>query len=120
MGTSISSLVLIVLGTIRINLVWAVVLVIGLALWALQARPDLSSDTDTISHLDSGDLVSNLDGLSNDFVTSTNSWVLVYGKLAVAPTASDCVDIGTADTTGVNENVDISITELLWLELLQA
>jgi hypothetical protein len=52
--------------------VWAVVLIVALALRAFQACPDLSTDTDSVAFLDGLDGVSNSDGLSDDFVADTN------------------------------------------------
>lgn len=72
------------------NLVRTVVLVVRFALWALQASPDLSSNTNTVSDLDGGNFGANLDGLSDDFVTNAEG---VGGKITAGPTSSDAVDI---------------------------
>lgn len=55
-------------GQRRTNLVRAVVLVIRLAVLALQAGPDLSADADAIAYFDGGDFVADLDGFTDDFV----------------------------------------------------
>ena len=53
------------------HLVGAIVLVIRLADLAIQACPNLSSHTNAVSNLDRRDFVTNLDDLSDDFVTNT-------------------------------------------------
>lgn len=74
-------------GAVGINLVWAVVLVVALALWALQASPDLSTNTSTVANLECRDFGANFYDLADHFVTdSDRGW-------GVTPTASDGVDI---------------------------
>ena len=47
----------------------AVVLVVRLAILALQAGPDLSTDAHAVSDLDSGDFVADLDCLADNFMS---------------------------------------------------
>lgn len=47
----------------------AVVLVVRLAVFALQAGPNLSTDTNAVSNLHRGDLVTDLDSLADDLVS---------------------------------------------------
>lgn len=49
----------------------AVVLVVGLALRALQARPHLRTNANPIANLHVFHFGPNLDGLSNDFMSNT-------------------------------------------------
>jgi len=63
--------------------------------------------------LDGLDILANLDCTANNFVTDTER------KGNLAPTTSDGVDIRSADTTGVNGNVNVAILERLELELLR-
>lgn len=56
------------MGQQRTNLVGAVVLVIRLAVLALQAGPDLSTDADPVAYFDFGDFIADLDGFADDFV----------------------------------------------------
>ena len=90
----------------------AVILVVALALWTLQARPDLSADTDAVANLHSLDFRSNQDSLTNNFVTDAN------GKRSIAPAAVDGMNVRSADTAAFNLNVNIVVTELLGFELI--
>lgn len=89
----------------------AVVFVITLALWALQASPDLGANTGSVTDLECRDLGSNLNDLTNDFVTNGN-WCR-----RITPASSNGVYIGAADTTAFDLDVHIVVAELLWLEL---
>ena len=93
------------------DLVRAVVLVIRLADLALQAGPDLCTNTNAVANLDGSDLVADLDGVANDFVAHAK------GKACFAPATGDGVDVATADTTGFDSDVDITLAEWLWFEL---
>lgn len=99
--------------TLLTNFVGAVILLIRFAEFALQTCLDLSTDANTVSHLDSGHLVSNLDGFANDFMTDTD------GQWAFSPASSDGVDIGATDTTAFNLNVDVAVFEWFRFELNQ-
>ena len=114
---------------IGVDSLGAVVLLVGLAVVAGQVCTDLGTDTDTISDpcnvisildsvntsfvgsLDGLDVLADLDGAANDFVTNAER------KGDLAPAASDGVDIGSADTTGVNGNVNVAVLKRLELEL---
>lgn len=50
-------------------------------------------------------------------MASTDSRVLIDWELSIRPSSGDGVYIGTANTTGIDENVDIGVPELLWLVL---
>ena len=90
---------------------WAVVLVITRALLALQARPDLSPNTDTISDLAAGHLVANLDSMANDLMANAD------GKRGSSPAAINCVNIRATDTAALDLDVDVVGPELLRFEL---
>ena len=89
----------------------AVVLVVALALLALQTRPDLSSNTNTIPDLCAGDLVADLDSLANDLMSNTD------GQGDFAPSSSDSMNIRATDTTALNLDVNVVGAELLGFEL---
>lgn len=91
---------------------WAIVFVVALALRALQTRPDLGTDTSTVADLECRDLGSNFYDLANDLMTDCN------GCWRFTPASCDGMYIGTADTTALDLDVDIVVTESLWLELL--
>jgi hypothetical protein len=90
---------------------WAVVLVVALALLALQARPDLSSHTDTVSDLAAGHLIADLDSMADDLMANADR------KRDFAPAAGDGVNVGSADTTTLDLDVDVVGAELLGFEL---
>ena len=90
---------------------WAVVLIITLALLALEAGPDLSSNTDPVSNLAAGHLVANLDCMANNLVANTD------GQRNFTPASIDAVDVGAADTAALNLDVDVVGAELLRFEL---
>ena len=89
----------------------AVVLVVALALFALQARPDLCSHADSVADFDGLHFVTHFDGLANDLVTDTD-W-----ERTVAPSTVNGVYIGAADATALYTDVDVVVVELLGLEL---
>jgi hypothetical protein len=91
--------------------VGAIVLIIALALRALQTSPNLCTDADSVSNLASGNSIADLDGLSDNFMANTD------GQWHFTPTSIDAVDIRTADTTAFDLDVDIVFTELLGFEL---
>lgn len=90
-----------------------VILVVRLAKLALQTCSDLSTDANTISNLDSGHLVADLNSLANDLMTDAN------GEWAVTPASIDGVDVGATDTTALDLDVDVAVFKLLWFELEQ-
>ena len=88
-----------------------VVFLVCFAKFALQTRTDLSANANSISNLDSGHLVADFDSLADDFVTDAN------GEGAIAPAASDGMNIRAADTTALNLDVDVAVLKLLRFEL---
>ena len=77
-----------VLGTVCVDLVGAVVLLVVLALVAGEIGTDLSTNTGAVSDLDASDLVADLDYLADNLVS--------YAKRQrelLAPSSGDGVDI---------------------------
>lgn len=89
----------------------AVVLVIALALRALQASPHLSANADAVALLDRLDLGADLDGLADDLVAYAD------GQGRTAPAAVDGVDVAAADAAAFDLDVDIVVAEDFGLEL---
>lgn len=88
-----------------IDLVSAVGLVVVLALLALEAAVNLSTDTDTLADLCESDLVTDANDLADDLVADSKR------VRARAPVTVDLVHVTGADTAALNLNVDI-----LWVE----
>lgn len=65
----------------------------------------------SVADLAVSDLVTDLDDLANNLVANAKR------ERCIAPTSSDGVKIGSANTTSLNGNVDIVLFELLELEL---
>lgn len=93
------------------NLVRAVVLVVALALWALQASPDLSTHTNTVALLDRLDLRADLDGLAYNLMPDTDR------KWRATPSAIDGVHVGSADTAAFNLDINVVVTKDFGFEL---
>lgn len=93
------------------NHVGAVVLVVALALRALETRPNLSANTDAVALFYILDAFAHLDCLADDLVAYADR------SVSLAPTAGDSVNIGAADTAALDLDVDVIITEGLGLEL---
>lgn len=91
---------------------WAVVLVIARALLALHARPNLSSNTDTVSDLAASHLVANLNSMANNFMPDAD------GKRDFAPASCDGVYIRPANAATLNLNIDVIGPEFLGFELV--
>ena len=89
----------------------AIVLVVALALLALQARPDLSTNAASVTNFDCLDFGANLDGLTDYFMANTDR------HRSLAPPAVDCVDIRAADAAAVDLDVNVVVIELLCFEL---
>lgn len=93
------------------NLFGAIVLIVRLAHLAVQACPDLCTHPNTISNLDSRHLIAHFDCLADNLVTNAKR------KIWFAPAAGDCVDIGAADSTCLDLDVDIIFFKGLRFEL---
>lgn len=91
--------------TVCVDHLRAVVLLARLAVHALSARPDLSTNTDSVALLELGNLVTDLEDSSYDFVANAKR------ERSLTPSTSDGVNVGTTDTTGINGNVDIVLLE---------
>lgn len=97
-----------ILGTVCVDLVGAVVLLVILAVVAGEVGADLGSNTNTVSDLDLGNLAANLDGLADDLVSNTEGKGNIF-----SPSSSYGVDIGSADTAGVDGDINIVFLERL-------
>ena len=95
----------------RTNLVRTVVFVVTLAVPALEARLNLSTDTDPVALLDLGDLGASPDGAANYFVTDAER------KRVIAPTAVKGVDIAATHAAALDLNVNVVILERFRLDL---
>lgn len=106
-----------VLSTVCVDLVWAVVLLVRLAVVAGKIGTNLSTNTSAVTNLNLGDLGADLDNLADDLVSYAERQRNVF-----SPSTSDGVDVGSADTASINGNVDIVFLELLErkLELCQS
>lgn len=93
------------------NLMRAVVLIIRLAHFTLQTRPDLSANADPVSHLDSGDFVADFDGLADYLVAHAK------GQVGLSPAAGNGMDIRSADPAAFDLDVDVPVIEWLGFEL---
>ena len=89
----------------------AVVLVVLLALLALETSLDLGADADALAFLDQGYVLADLDRLANDLVPNTDR------QRALAPPTGDCVHITTADTARLDQHVHVMVFKLLGLDL---
>lgn len=107
----------------------AVVLLVGLAVVAVQARPDLRTNTNSVADLDGLDIAANLDSSANDLVANAKRHgsiapstclcqhdALVFYFESEAPTG-DRVNVGATDTACIDGNVNVALAELLQLEL---
>jgi hypothetical protein len=119
-------------GTVRVDLVLTVCLIVILALPALKAGIALGTDTNTLALLDQGHLGSDTDSLSNNLWYPTKVSRSQKGihyerehtvtdskrKVLLAPTSTKCVDITSTDATAFNFDVDIVVAKWLGLELV--
>lgn len=94
------------------NHVRAVVLIVRLALGTVHARLYLSTDTNSVSWLDSLDLWPNTQNLTDDLVTHADG-----RDGQIAPASSNCVNIRAANATTFAFDIDIIIFEYLGGEL---
>ena len=96
------------------NHVGAIILIVRLADFTLKAGSDLSTYAHAIADFDSRNLVANTNGLANDLVADAK-W-----QRSISPTSSDGVDIRTANTAGINLDVNVTLFEGLCLVLSQS
>jgi hypothetical protein len=101
--TTVSDTAIRVFAVVGVDHIRAVVFVLVFAELALEARRDLSTNTNTVADLDLADLVANSDSLANDFVTNAER------TFKVSPSASNGVNIRTADTAGFDLDINIAI-----------
>lgn len=88
-------------------------LVLALALRTLQTRPNLCTNTNTISLLNlRSNILADLDGLANDFVADAQ-WTFEF-----APTTGDGVNVAATNTAGFNLDIDVAVLERLGLDFL--
>ena len=92
----------------------AIIFIIRLAHFTFQTSPDLSSNTNAISHLAGADFVADLDGLADDLVAYAK------GQIGRSPAASNGVNIRSTYTASFDLDVDIPFPERLWFELFTA
>lgn len=97
---------------VRIHLVRTVVLVVALAVLALQTRPDLRAHADAVAHFDCLDGLPDADCVPDDFVPDGQ------GGGVGAPSVK-FVDVAAADAARVDFDIDVGGLEGLGGELLQ-
>lgn len=98
-------------GIAHTNLVRAVVLVLVLAVGALEAGPDLRTHADAVALLDGLDVLAHPDGLADDLVAYAE------GSLKLSPPAGDGVDVGPAHAAALDLDVNVGLGKGLGLEL---
>jgi hypothetical protein len=77
---------------VSVNRLSTVVLIVRVTPITIQTRQDLSSNTNSLSDLEFGNIFTDVGNLSNDFV----SWNNPFGAQGT-PTTSDGVNIGSTD-----------------------
>lgn len=98
-----------------VNSVGAVVLLVRLAVGASEVGTNLSTNTSTVADLEVLDLGADLDDLANDLVSYAERQ-----RNVLAPSASDCVDVRSADTAGIDGDINIVFLEFLEGKLAEA
>ena len=106
--TSLGDSAVRVLSAVGIDLIRAVILLVGLALVAGKIGANLGTRTNAVADLVLGDLGSDLDDAANDLV----SYAQGKGNV-VSPSTGDGVDVRGADTASINGDVDIVVLKLL-------
>ena len=91
--------------TVCVDHLRAVVLLVALAVDALSAGTDLSTDTDSLTLLELLDLVTDPDDLADDLVSNTKR------KRSAAPSTSDGVNIRAANSASIDSDIDIVLLE---------
>lgn len=81
--------------------------------FALQTRPDLGTDADAVSNLDSCNLVSNFNGFTNNLMAHTER------HIGFSPATDDGMDVRTTNATRLYSDVNIMILKWFWLVLLR-
>jgi len=76
-----------------------------------QVGANLSTNTNAVADFDVLDLVTDLDRTADNLVADAER------ERCLAPSTGDGVNIGAANTAGVNGNVDVFILKRLELEL---
>jgi hypothetical protein len=90
----------------------AIVLIVRLAKFALQARLDLSTNANAIPNLELCDLITDGDNSTDDFVTDAE-----WGYAEFAPASGNGVDVGAANTAALVDGINIMRFEVLGGEL---
>jgi len=93
--------------TVCVDHLRAVVLLVTLAVDALSASTDLSTNTDSLALRELLDLVTNSEDSADNLVSYTER------KRSVAPTTSDGVNVRSTDSAGINRDIDIVLLERL-------
>ena len=83
----------------------AVVLIVALAVPALQTRPDLRSYADPVADFDGLDFGPDFDCLADDFVADGE------GERTLTPSAVDGVHVAATDTAALDADVDVVVAE---------
>ena len=96
------------LSTICVDLVGAVVLLVGLAVVAGQVGANLGTNTSAVANLDLCDLGADLDDLADDLVSYAER-----KRDVLSPSTGDGVNVRRADTASIDGNIDIVLLELL-------
>jgi hypothetical protein len=97
-----------VLRAVCVDRVGAVVLLVGFAVVAREVGTNLGTNAGAVANLDVLDRGSDLDDLANDLVAYTER-----ERDVLAPAAGDGVDVGSADTAGIDGDVNIVLFKLL-------
>lgn len=84
-------------------LVWAVVLLVGLAVVAFETGENLCSNTYTVADLDGLDRVADFDGTTDDLVPDNTS---ILGVCERAPASTDGVLVARADWMRLSADCD--------------
>lgn len=112
------------------SLFWAVVFLVSLAVVTSQICLDLRSNTNAITDFNSCDGAAYFHSTTDDFVANaqwkrrlapaaSNTYAKrsVGERLTKIEQESSTVDIGAANTAGINSDIDVSVLKLLELEL---
>jgi hypothetical protein len=93
---------------VRVNRVGAVVLLVRFAVVAREVSTDLSTNASAIANLYVLNLGADSDDLADDLVAYTER-----KRDVLAPAAGNSVDVGGADTAGIDGDINIVLFELL-------